>query len=213
MPREIVGVAGDVRRDGLAVAAKPEMYAPFGQEPWWAAYVVIRTTGDPVRLSADLRNEVRALAPSLPIDGVQPMTQIVYESVAQPRFRTSLIGLFAAAALLLAVVGIYGVISYSVGRRTREVGIRLALGASRADVLQLILRQGFGLAVVGLAVGAAGAAVLTRFLASLLFDVSRLDVATYGGVALLLLAAALLACWIPARRAMKIDPVEALRVE
>jgi putative ABC transport system permease protein len=156
---------------------------------------------------------VRALAPTLPIEEVQPMTEIVRESVSQPRFRTTLVGFFAAAALLLAVIGIYGVISYGVGRRTREVGIRLALGAGRRDVLALVLRQGLALTGAGLAAGVAGALLLTRFLSSLLFETGRLDPAIYAGVALLLAAAGLLACWIPARRATRVDPVIALRFE
>ncbi|HLN58437.1 MAG TPA: ABC transporter permease [Thermoanaerobaculia bacterium] len=209
--REIVGVVADVRRDGLGVVSRPEMYVPFAQEPWWAAYVVIRTSGDPMRLAAVVRNEVGALDPTLPIESVQPMAQIVSESVAQPRFRTTLLGLFGALALLLSVIGIYGVISYSVGRRKREVGIRLALGAESGDVLRLVLGEGLVLTGAGLAAGAVGAAVLTRFLASLLFDVGRLDPATYAAAALTLAGAGLLASWLPARRAMRVDPVTALR--
>jgi putative ABC transport system permease protein len=213
VPREIVGVVGDVKRDGLAAPSKPEMYVPFVQDPWWAAYLGLRTSGDPAALSGILRDEVRALAPTLPVEAVQPMTQIVRDSVAQPRFQTTLIGLFAAAALGLAVIGIYGVLSYSVGRRTREVGIRLALGASPGDVLRLILRQGLALTGVGLAAGLFGALLLTRSLSGLLFDVGRLDVATYASVVLVLLAAGLAACWFPARRAVRVDPVRALRYE
>ena len=212
-PREIVGVVGDVRRDGLGSPSRPEMYVPFAQEPFWAAYVSVRASGDPARLSSALRNEVRALAPTLPIEAIQPMTEIVRESVSQPRFRTTLVGFFAAAALLLAVIGIYGVISYGVGRRTREVGIRLALGAGRRDVLALVLRQGLALTGAGLAAGVAGALLLTRFLSSLLFETGRLDPAIFAGVALLLAAAGMLACWIPARRATRVDPVIALRFE
>src|SRR5262249_46312634 len=139
--------------------------------------------------------------------------QIVYDSVAQPRFRTRLLSLFGATALLLALIGIYGVISYNVGRRTREVGIRLALGASRGAVLRLILGQGLGLTAIGLAARIAGAFFLTRFLATLLFDVGRFDLETYAGVFLLLFGAGALACLLPARRAMRVDPVVALRYE
>ncbi|HTR01549.1 MAG TPA: ABC transporter permease [Thermoanaerobaculia bacterium] len=211
--REIVGVVADVKRDGQGAPSKPEMYVPFAQEPWWAAYLLVRTAGDPMRLSAVLRNHVRALDPGLPVESVQPMTRMVSESVAQPRFRTTLLALFGAAALVLAVVGIYGVLSYSVGRRTREVGIRVALGASRGDVLRLILSEGLLLTGLGLALGALGAAVLTRFLSTLLFEIGRFDPLTYAAVAAVLAVSGLFACWIPARRAMRVDPVVALRAE
>jgi putative ABC transport system permease protein len=213
VPREIVGVVGDVRRDGLGVVSRPEMYVPFAQDPWWAAYVAIRSKGDAAALASAVRNDVRALDPTLPIEDIQPMTHTVSESVAQPRLRATLLGIFAAAALLLAILGIYGVLSYSVGRRTREVGIRIALGAQRGDVLRMVLREGLLLSAAGLAVGLAGAFVLTRFLSSLLFEVSRLDPWTYAAVAASLLAAGLLACWIPARRATRVNPILALRQE
>jgi putative ABC transport system permease protein len=211
--REIVGVVGDVKRDGLALPSQPEMYVPFAQEPWWAAYALVRTSGDPARLSSAVRADVKALDPGLPLEDVAPMRQFVEESVAQPRFRTTLLGLFGAAALLLAVLGIYGVISYSVGRRTREVGIRLALGAAPADVRRMVLSEGLGLVGAGLALGLAGAFLATRSLSSLLFEVSPLDASSYGGVAALLLLAGLAASWLPARRATRVDPVSALRAE
>ncbi len=213
--REIVGVVGDVKRDGLAMPSQPEMYVPFAQEPWWAAYAVVRTAsgGDPARLSSALRADVRALDPTLPIENVAPMRSFIDDSVAQPRFRTTLLGLFGASALLLAVLGIYGVISYSVGRRTREVGIRLALGAAPADVLRMVLFEGLALVGVGLALGLAGAFLATRALSSLLFEVSRLDAGSWIGVAALLLLAGLAASWLPARRATRVDPVSALRAE
>jgi len=211
--REIVGVVADVKRDGQGAPSKPEMYVPFAQEPWWAAYVLLRTSGDPMRLSAVLRRHVRALDPGLPVESVQPMTQMVADSVAQARFRTTLLAMFGAAALVLAVVGIYGVLSYSVGRRTREVGIRVALGAGRGDVLRLVVSEGLLLTGLGLALGAAGAVVLTRFLSTLLFEVGRFDPLTYAAVAAVLAGSGLLACWIPARRAMRVDPVVALRAE
>jgi putative ABC transport system permease protein len=213
VPREIVGIVGDVRRDGLGAPSKPEMYVPFEQEPWWAAYLAIRAKGDPAPVAAAIRREVAALDPSLPVSDIQPMTQIVSDSVAQTRFRTELLGLFGAAALLLAVLGIYGVIAYDVGRRAREIGIRIALGAGRRELVGLVLSQGLGLTALGLAAGAAGAAALTRFLSSLLFETGPLDPATWAGVALALLAAGALASWIPARRALRVDPISVLRSE
>jgi predicted permease len=214
--REIVGIAGDVKRDGLAMPSQPEMYVPFVQDPWWAAYAVVRVRGDggdPERLSSAMRADVKSLDASLPIESIAPMRQFVDDSVAQPRFRTTLLGLFGAAALLLAVLGIYGVISYSVGRRTREVGIRLALGAAPADVRRMVLGEGLALVGVGLALGLAGALLATRALASLLFEVNRLDAGSWIGVAALLLLAGLAASWLPARRATRVDPVSALRAE
>jgi len=213
VPREIVGVVGDVKRDGLAVVSRPEMYVPFVQDPWWAAYLAVRTSGDPALLAPAVRAHVRALDPTLPIDDAQPMTRTVRDSAAQPRFRTTLLALFGSAALLLAALGIYGVVSYGVGRRTRELGIRVALGAQPGDVLRMVLTEGLVLAAAGLAAGLAGALVLTRYLASLLFEVGRLDPATYAAVAVTLLFASLLAGFIPARRAMRVDPVTALRQE
>jgi putative ABC transport system permease protein len=213
VPREIVGIVADVKRDGRGAESRPEMYVPFAQEPWWAAYVVLRTAGDPAHLSGVVRAEVRALDPGLPIESVQPMTEMVADSVAQPRFRTTLLSLFGVVALLLALVGTYGVLSYSVGSRTREVGIRVALGAERGDVLRLVVAEGLSLTGVGLAAGILGAVLLTRFLSTLLFDVGRFDPATYAAVAAALIVAGLLACWVPARRATRVDPVRALRSE
>ena len=213
VPRTIVGVVGDVKRDGLGVLSRPEMYVPFEQEPWWAAYLVVRTKGDPSALAGAVRREVAALDPALPIDELQPMSRIVSGSVAEPRFRTTLLSLFGATALVLAVIGLYGLIAYDVARRAREIGIRLALGASRGDVLRLVLRQGLGLTLAGLAAGAAGAALLTRYLGSLLFETRPLDPTTYTAVAVILLGAGLLACWIPARRALAVDPMRVLRSE
>ncbi len=211
VPRQIVGIVGDVKRDGPGLPSQPEMYVPFEQDPWWAAYIAVRTRSDPALLAAALRAHVSALDPTLPLADVQPMTGIVTDSVAQPRFRATLFGLFGLTALLLAVVGIYGVISYDVGRQARDIGIRLALGARGRDVLGMVLRQGLGLTAAGLAAGVAGAAVLTRFLSSLLFDLSPLDPETYLAVVVVLLAAALLACWLPARRALRVDPAAVLR--
>ena len=175
--------------------------------------LTVASSGDPARLSSAMRADVQALDPTLPIENVAPMRSFIDDSVAQPRFRTTLLGLFGAAALLLAVLGIYGVISYSVGRRTREVGIRLALGAAPADVLRMVLGEGLALVGLGLALGVAGAFLATRSLSSLLFEVSRLDAGSWVAVAALLLLAGLAASWLPARRATRVDPVTALRSE
>ncbi|HTO86115.1 MAG TPA: ABC transporter permease [Thermoanaerobaculia bacterium] len=211
VPHQIVGVVGDVMRDGIGAPCQPGMYVPFEQDPWWAAYIAIRTKGGPEELAAALRREVRALDPSLPLADIQPMTQFVYDSVAQPRFRTTLVALFGATALLLAIIGSYGVISDEVGRRSREIGLRLALGAGRGDVLGLVLRHGLALTGLGLAAGLAGAAIATWYLSSLLFEMSPLDPATYAEVAVLLLAASLMACGIPAWRALRVSPIRILR--
>ena len=209
--RTVVGVVGDVKRDGPGAPSQPEMYVPFDQDPWWAAYLAIRAHGDPVALTAAVRRAVSDLDPSMPVSDIEPMSQVVSDSVREPRFRTTLLGLFGVTALLLALIGIYGVIAYDVGRRAREIGIRLALGARNADVLRLVVGQGLALTGAGLAAGAVAAALLTRFLSTLLFETRPLDFATYGGVAVVLLGAGLAACWIPARRALKIDPIRVLR--
>jgi putative ABC transport system permease protein len=213
VPREIVGIIGDVKDVNLAAPEAAQIYAPFAQNPFWAIAVAVRTQGEPGQLSAALREQVLALDPLLPVDGIKPMTVVLAESVAQPRFRTTLLGLFGAAAFMLAAIGIYGVISYNTGQRTREIGIRMALGAQRHNVLNLVLREGLLLALTGVALGLAGALALTRFLATLLFGVGTGDPITFAGVAALLVGAALLACYIPARRAMQVDPIVALRYE
>jgi putative ABC transport system permease protein len=211
--REVVGIVGDVKDRDLADADPTQIYAPFSQNPFWAITLGVRTHGDPAQLSATVREQVRALDPALPVEDIKPMTEVIAESIAEPRFRTTLLGLFAATALLLAAVGIYGVISYNTGRRTREIGIRVALGAQRRDVLQLVLREGAFLGAAGVAFGVAGSAALAHFLASLVFDTSTTDPVIYLSVAALLFGVALLACYIPARRAMRVDPMIALRYE
>jgi putative ABC transport system permease protein len=208
---EIVGIVDDVRHRGLATDTYPAMYLPTLSLPW--TNLVIRTAGEPASLAAAVRKEVGALDPQQPVAAVKPMAQWLSESVAQPRFRTLLLGVFAAIALLLSVLGIYGVMSYVVAQRTREVGIRMALGAGRFDVLRLVIGQGMRLALAGVALGLAAAYGLTRLLASLLFNVSPTDPATFIAIALLLAGVAFLACYVPARRATKVDPMVALRYE
>jgi putative ABC transport system permease protein len=212
--REIVGIVRDIKHFGLDKESKPEYYIPYQQDPWSSALTIaVRTTDDPASLSQAVRNEVRALDSSLPVTSLRTMKELVERSVAKPRFRTLLLGVFAGVALLLSMLGIYGVMSWSVAQRTREVGVRMALGAAPADILRLLVGQGMTVAVVGVGIGVGGALVLTRVLASFLFEVNATDLMTFVSVSVLLLGAALLACYVPARRATKIDPMVALRYE
>jgi putative ABC transport system permease protein len=175
--------------------------------------LTIRSAGDPLSLAAAVRREARAIDPDQPVAAVRTMEQVLNESVAAPRYRTWLLGLFAAVALILAGVGIYGVISYTVAQRTHEIGVRMALGARSPDVLKLVVGQGIKLALAGVLLGLGGAWALTRLVRNLLFGVSATDPLTFVAIALLLTLVALLACWIPARRATKVDPMIALRCE
>jgi putative ABC transport system permease protein len=175
--------------------------------------LVIRTQSDPTSLAAAVRREVQAIDPDQPVAAIKTMQQWMETSVAAPRYRTTLLGLFAVVALVLASTGIYGVMSYSVTQRTHEIGVRMALGARRLDVLKLVVRQGMGLVVIGVALGLVGAFALTRVMASLLFGVTAKDPVTFVAVAALLALIAFIACYIPARRATKVDPLVALRYE
>ena len=209
----IVGVVGNVRHLGLDVEPRPEIYYHTTSNPPFGPVVVIRTTGDPQRLISIARAKVRELDHDVAISNVNTMEQLVAQSVAQRRFGMFLVGIFAALALVLAVVGIYGVVSYSVAQRTNEIGVRMALGASTTDVLKLVLKHGIALALIGVAAGLAGAFVVTRLMVALLFDVKPTDVVTFATVSVGLMLVALLACYVPARRAMKVDPLVALRYE
>jgi putative ABC transport system permease protein len=211
--REIVGIVGDVRQVRLDAPAEPEMYAPFEQSPLWGMNFVVRTAGDPAALASAVRERIQEGDKDLPVADVQPMTVYLRESMAQPRFRTLLLGLFGVVALLLAAVGIYGVVSYTVAQRTQEIGLRMALGAEPAEVLGLVVGQGMKLVLVGLAAGLLGALGLTRFFSSLLFGITAGDPLIYFGTVFLLLILSLLACYLPARRATRVDPLVALRYE
>jgi putative ABC transport system permease protein len=210
---EIVGVVGDVKYSGLDVKPEPAYYMPLAQGAWRAAYLVVRTPLNPAGLAPAIREQIWALDKDIPIAKVATMDRLLAESVAQPRFRTLLLGIFAALALVLASVGIYGVISYSVTQRTHEIGIRMALGAQARDVGKLVIREGVALALIGVTIGLAASLALTRLMESLLFEVSTTDQSIFAGVGALLIAVAVLACWIPARRASRVDPMVALRCE
>jgi putative ABC transport system permease protein len=188
------------------------MYLSQLQEPQDAMAVLARTTGDPLQLAAAAREQVKAMDKDLPVR-VTTMDQLFANSVAGQRFNTSLLGIFAVVALLLAMIGVFGVINYSVAQRTHELGIRIALGAQRRDVFKLVVGQGLLLALVGVGVGVAGAVGLTHLIAGLLFGVSPTDGPTFVVVSLIVTAVAFLACYLPARRATKVDPLIALRYE
>ena len=210
-PWEIIGVVGDIRHRSLESQPFPAMYMPSNQTG--GTNLVIRTQGDPANLAAAVRKEVQAIDPDQPVAAVRTMDEWVDTSVAQPRYRTALLGLFALLALVLASTGIYGVMSYSVTQRTHEIGVRMALGAKRRDVLGMVVRQGMVLVVAGVAIGLLGAFALTRVMSSLLFGVTAKDPITFVVVATLLTLVAFVACYIPARRATKVDPLVALRYE
>ncbi|MGO4886108.1 MAG: ADOP family duplicated permease [Bryobacteraceae bacterium] len=213
VPREIVGVAGDVRDVALSQKPGPQMYVPFAQAPLYGGEVVVRTSLSAASVAASIRQAVHTIDKDLPVTDVASFPDMLGQSVSRERFRTFLLGSFSAIALVLAAVGIFGVISYSASQRTHEIGIRMALGAQRRDVLHLILGQGAKLALLGLGIGAVLALLLTRLIASLLYSVSPTDPLTFGAVAIVMLGVAVTACYIPARRAMRVDPMVALRYQ
>jgi putative ABC transport system permease protein len=208
---EIIGVTRDVKQFSLQSQSAPTMYLPSIEVG--RASLVVRTAGDPLAMTSAVRAVVQLVDKDQPIANVLSMEQILSSSVAEPRFRTLLLSVFAALALVLAGVGIYGVMSYAVARRTHEIGIRMALGARPGDTLKLVVGQGMTLALIGVAVGLAAAFALTRLLSSLLFGVSATDPLTFAVIALLLTSVAMVACYIPARRATRVDPMVALRYE
>ena len=211
--REVVGIVGDVLDTSLGQERPPTMYVPFAQAPFWGAEVVVRSNLGAGAVAKAIRGQVEQIDKNLPITGVEAMDTAIDTTVAQPRFRASLVGLFGAISLILAAAGIFGVISYSVACRTHEIGIRMALGATHGNVLRQFLGESARFVLGGLALGIAAAFGVTRLLASLLFAVHPSDPLTYLGVAFLLVSVALLACYIPARRATRVDPVIALRHE
>jgi predicted permease len=215
----VIGVARDVRSFGLDEAAPMELFLLHQQMPVVtggterAMYVVLKSAGDPLLLAGPARQAVREADPLLAIIGIRSMTDMVAGSVARQRFTMLLLGLFGSVSLVLAAIGIYGIVSYGVKRRTREIGIRMALGARPADVRRLVVGQGMRMATIGLVIGMAGALAATRLMRRLLYGVSATDPTTFVAIALLLAAVAFLASWIPARRALATEPTSALRTE
>jgi putative ABC transport system permease protein len=200
-----------VRTESLAQASIPQFYFSAYQRRPRDLAIFLRGSVDRATIEANLREQVQSIDPELPVFGAQTLDDAVSESLAQRRFSVNIVGLFALTALLLAAFGIYGVISYIVGERTHEFGIRLALGADRKNILQIVLRQGLRMAIAGAAIGLVGALIVSRFIATLLYGVPAADLLTFAGVALLFISVALVACYLPARRAMNVDPIVALR--
>jgi putative ABC transport system permease protein len=211
----IVGVVADVKITGLDEAIRPVLYYPFRQNPSTATNFVVRTDAAPLTLASAIRNEVRTLEPQVAIFNVREMEELIESTPAafMRRFPAQIIGIFAGIALLLASIGIYGVVSYSVSQQTRDIGVRMALGAPRSAITRMVLRQGLSVVLPGMGVGVVTAFGLTRLLRSLLFEVQPTDAATFAAVVALLFVLALLACYVPARRATKVDPLVALRYE
>jgi putative ABC transport system permease protein len=214
-PDSIVGVVGDVKIGALDEAIRPVLYYPYRQNPTLGTNLVVRTNGDPAALAGAVRNETRTLEPDVAIFNVRAMEELVAESPAASmrRFPALLISIFAGVALLLASIGIYGVVSYSVSQQTHYIGVRMALGARTSDILKMVLKEGLALALVGMAIGVLAALALTRLLRSLLYEVQTTDAATFVFVVGTLFVVALLACYLPARRATRVDPLVALRYE
>jgi len=223
---QVVGVVADVKQEGLDKASPPMVFVPIPQmsdrlmaavRTFTPSYFTVRATGSPRNLPSGfmdaVKREIAAVDSTVAISQVYSMEEIMGRSIASQRFNMLLVGLFAGLGLLLAGVGIYGVVSYSVAQRTNEIGIRIALGARAADVVRLILKHGLALAAIGVAIGLSGSFALTRLMKGLLFGVSATDPLTFAAIALLLIGVALMACWIPARRAARVDPMLALRLE
>jgi putative ABC transport system permease protein len=211
--RTVVGIVGDVRHRGLDAARSMQVYLPQTQWLDSSTVLVVRTSGDPAALAGAVRNAIWSVDKDQPISNVATMVQVIGASMAERRFAMTLFSIFAGLALVLAAVGLYGVLAHSVSTRTNEIGVRIALGAQKASIYRLVLSQGLYLTALGIGIGVAGAAGLTRFLESQLFGVTATDPVTFAAVPALLAAVALLACYVPARRATRVDPMVALRYE
>jgi len=215
LPGTVIGIVGDVHQAGLDVPARAEMYLPYQQQDfgYQPEYLAVRTTGDPLALAEVVRQQIWAVDKEQPVAGVMPLEDLVDDNLASRKMQASLLSGFAALALLLVTLGIYAVLSFAVTQRTPEIGVRVALGAQPRDVLRMIFSLGFKLFLAGAAIGLAASLALSRALVHLLFGVSAYDPASFAGVTILLAAVALLACYLPARRAMRVDPLIALRYE
>jgi ABC-type lipoprotein release transport system permease subunit len=210
-PFEVVGVLGDVKNDGLALAVRAEVLVPYPQLASPLLYLGVRTALDPHSLASALRAQLAAADPDQPLTEIQTMEERLESASASPRFTMLLIGAFSAMAFILAVIGIYGVIAYSVGQRTQELGIRIALGAEKRDILRLVIGNGLALALIGIVLGLAGSIALRRVISTMLYQTSATDPVIFCASAALFLGVALMASYVPARRATKIDPAAAFR--
>jgi putative ABC transport system permease protein len=209
----IVGVVADVKQRGLTAEVMPQVYVPLKQAPTATISLVIRSSMDPLSVIPALRRIIKDIDPNVPLFSEQTMNDLVAAQVASQRFNAAALAGFAGLAVLLAAVGIYGVMAYAVGQRTREIGVRMALGAERGDVLRMVLRQGLTLTLIGVVIGLGASFGLTRLMRTLLYNVKATDPATFIFVTAALIFVALAACWIPAHRATRVDPVVALRYE
>jgi predicted permease len=210
---QIIGVADDVKSSAIGADAKPELYLAYSQSIARVMHIVVRTAGDPMRIAASVRQQIWSLDKNQPVANIETMKEIVADSVSGSRFTALLLGIFSAIALLLAVLGIYGIVSYFASQRTREIGIRRAFGAQTSHVLLLVISQGFLLTLAGTILGLIGARALTRVLSSFLYDVSPTDPAVFAGIAGFFLLISVLASFVPAMRAATVNPMEALRYE
>jgi putative ABC transport system permease protein len=209
----IIGVVKDAKRAGLANAQRAEVYRSYQQQCWGFMSLVVRTQRDSAELTRAVRVELDTLDKDQPIGNVRTMSQLVAKSLTQPRLSVQLLSGFAGLAIVLAAIGLYGVLAYNVTQRRREIGVRMSLGARPRDVLSLILGQGIKLALIGIAIGSVAALALTRVMRNLLYQVQPTDPMTFVAVSILLIGVAFFACWLPARRAASVDPMEALRHE